>query len=79
MANVLTTPESQDSAAVTSKEVAVAKTGTGTAMEQMGSYLENAGRISMIDSKNEIGTSSFIESMGRVSGPLELSLQGLSW
>jgi len=54
MANVLTTPESQDSAAVTTKEVAVAKTGNDW---------KNASSISMIGSKNEIGTSSFIESL----------------
>ena len=64
MANVLTTPKSQDSAAGTTREVAVAKTRTERAKEIIGSYLKNVGRISMIDSKDYIGTSSFIESMG---------------
>ena len=67
MANVLTTPQSQDSAAVTTtKKVAEAKTRTGTDMEKMVNYPENAGRISLVDSKNEIGTSSFLKLMGRV-------------
>ena len=35
-------------------------------MEKMVNYLENAGRISMVESKKEIRTSSFLDSMGRV-------------
>ena len=70
IANILTAPQSQDSAAVTTKEVAEAKTETGTAMEKMGNYPENAGRISLIDSNDEISLSSFIESIGRVLGTL---------
>ena len=66
MANILTTPQFQDSAEAKIKEVAEAKTGTGTAMEKIGNYLENAGRISLIYSTNEIRTSSFIVSMGRM-------------